>query len=89
MIKTCIKYKLHTYVCYFEDLKIIDILSLISLEIFFDSTIEQELNYCLNQNHATCLGNKFLRCKHLFLKRKFLRCKNLFLKRKQMRHWIC
>ena len=35
MIKTCIKYKLHTYVCYFEDLKIIDIFSLVSLEFFF------------------------------------------------------
>ena len=35
MIKTCIKYKLHTYVCYFEDLKIIDIFSLVSLDFYF------------------------------------------------------
>ena len=35
MIKTCIKYKLHTYVCYFEDLKIIDMFSLVSLYFFF------------------------------------------------------
>ena len=80
MIKTCIKYKLHTYVCYFEDLKIIDMFSLVSLDFFFffDSTIKQERNYCLNQNNATCLGNKFLQCKHLFFKKSFLDAKIYF-----------